>query len=566
MTFDIKLRATDEEIAARFRTLATRAEVAELLEIPESYLRRILYARREPHNYREFSIRKRRGGIRKISVPPTDLRILQAKLNHVFQLVYRKKREAQGFVRGRGILSNAALHVGKRWVLNVDLADFFPSINFGRVRGMLMAPPYSVGRAAATVLSQICCSAEGLPQGAPSSPMLSNMVCGRLDGELGALARRHHATVSRYADDISFSLRQHDFPAELAYAPLGWIGSNVVIGSALQHVIESNGFTLNPEKSRLQLAYCRQEVTGIGVNVFPNVSRSLVREARAMLHAWDKFGELAAEREFLRRFDTQNRRAGSATPSFRRVLKGKLDYIQMVRGRSDPVYVKLRAKLHSLDPTFVGFAPAALPRSGRSLPGVGTDPGWTRWYQRLAQSVFHLDIVSEAGVNAGTAFAYRRRQLATAAHNMVGDVRLQLASELAPIASWDLHERYRTAGVDCALIHFEHGVPPLSVHPHLPRPGEPIAVIGFASVPQRQPSLGIYPGTVESVNTSYYGTEIIQITVPAAGGLSGSPVINSAGQLIGVVIESTFEQTEIGVPSREYCSVLPAAHLSAVHR
>src|SRR5207237_8311575 len=116
--------------------------------------------------------------------------------------------------------------------LNMDLADFFPSINFGRVRGMLMAPPYGVGAPAATVLAQLCCSENGLPQGAPSSPMLANMVCGRLDGELTALARKFHATYTRYGDDITISLRRYDFPEEIALAPTGWIGPDVDAGPA----------------------------------------------------------------------------------------------------------------------------------------------------------------------------------------------------------------------------------------------------------------------------------------------------------------------------------------------
>ena len=168
--------------------------------------------------------------------------------------------------------------------------------------------------------------------------------------------------------------------------------------------------------------------------------------------------------------------------------------------------------------------------------------------------------------NAGTAFAYRVGHLATAAHNLVNQVRLYHPSGVVDLARWDVHDRYNSAEVDCALIHIDHGATPLSVSPRLPVPGEPVAVIGFASIPRRHPRLGIYSGMVESISPNYYGVELIQVTVLSAGGLSGSPVINSAGQLIGLVAESTFERTQEGVPKREFCSVLPVEHLAAVRR
>jgi S1-C subfamily serine protease len=331
----------------------------------------------------------------------------------------------------------------------------------------------------------------------------------------------------------------------------------------LRHVIESNGFAVNPTKSRLQLGDCRQEVTGIGVNVFPNVNRSLIREVRAMIHAWRRYGLDDAERVFHEKFTKPDRRPGAAEPSFRRMVKGKLDFIQMVRGRTDPVYVKLRAKLHALDPTLIGPPSKPLPLSGHSLPGIGSDPGWTRWYQRLRQSVFLVEIETNGQVHAGTAFAYRDICVATAAHNIVGDVRIILATGKVAVGECHSHAQYYR-GVDCALVKVVHNTTPLAIYPHLPIPGEAVAVIGFASVPQRYPSLGIYPGTVESINGNYQGVELIHITVAVAGGLSGSPVVNTRGQVIGIVVESTFEQTVAGVPKREFCSVLPIAHVSEV--
>ena len=188
------LRRADSEIRLRFRSLESLADVANLLEIPPRYLRDILYRRGDRTQYRRFEIRKRSGGVRAIAAPPAALAVLQSKLNHALQLAYRQKRSAHGFIRGRSILTNADPHVGKRWVLNVDIKDFFPSINFGRVRGVLMARPYSMPAKAATIIAQLCTDDNQLPQGAPTSPILSNLVCAKLDGDLEALAKRHRLT------------------------------------------------------------------------------------------------------------------------------------------------------------------------------------------------------------------------------------------------------------------------------------------------------------------------------------------------------------------------------------
>lgn len=129
------------ELKQRVFSLRTGEDVADLLEVSYGHLTHILYWGRQRYPYRKFLIRKRSGGYREISAPPTSRRILQAKLNRVLQLAYNRKPSAHGFVSGRSILSNARSHVGKRFILNIDLQNFFPFINFGRVRGVFMARP-----------------------------------------------------------------------------------------------------------------------------------------------------------------------------------------------------------------------------------------------------------------------------------------------------------------------------------------------------------------------------------------------------------------------------------------
>ncbi len=557
------LQRSSADIAKRFGSLSSRQDVADLLEISDKYLKSILYFRKEPLRYRTFVIRKRSGGDRHISSPPVALRILQGKLNHVFQLVCPAKSTNHGFVKGRSFLTNAGQHVGRRWVLNVDIEDFFPSINFGRVRGALMAKPCKVGPAAATVIAQIACAENALPQGAPSSPMLANMVAARLDGELLALAMRYGCIYTRYADDLTFSTRNRDFPQELAAPVGGFVGESVAVGTALRNAVESNGFRFNVQKTRLQFRDCHQEVTGVTVNHFPNVSRSYIRTIRAMLHWWASQGLGYAESRYNSEFNRRSRGGTPISVSFRHVLRGRIEHIRAVKGLHDPVYCKLRDQLHDLDNSLIPSAP--IPQV-RVLPRPGSSTiSWGRHYQSLKNRVFLLEMRESSGqIRSGTAFAFRDGVAATAEHMLHGDVSLHNSAGSFPLKVAFPHPE-RERGIDCALLPFAHGQSPFVIAPAVPMPGDDVAIVGFARIPQRQNALGIYAGSVEAVPTDYARSiTFIQVSVPSAGGLSGSPVIDRRGRLVGIVVKSAFEDTADEVPGREFCTVLPVGYLQAV--
>ncbi len=264
-------------------------------------------------------------------------------------------------------------------MLNIDLADFFPSINFGRVRGLFIASPYNLPPDVATTLAQISCHNDELPQGAPTSPIISNMICHRLAGDLQTLAMRHRCTYTRYADDITFSTTRLTFPHHLAeiFTTLGT--PQLRIGDELQSAIQSNGFKINESKSRLQLTHGRQEVTGLTVNKFPNVSRRFVRQLRATFHAVDKFGWDAAEKEFHLRYDRRSRRPGSAQPPLRWVLLGKLNFLKMIKGEDDLVYRRLRNRLSALARDLIDPLPLIPTPTGAIGPG---DIRWDYFYDR----------------------------------------------------------------------------------------------------------------------------------------------------------------------------------------
>jgi len=143
-----------EQLAAAFLGLVSVQGLAGLLRVNfRKHLVYYLYRIPEKRRYTEFDIEKRNGmGTRPISVPATSLKLIQRRLNEVLQSVYQPKPSVHGFARGRSIISNAESHVRKKYVLNIDLENFVGSINFGRVRGMFMAKPYSLPPGVATVL------------------------------------------------------------------------------------------------------------------------------------------------------------------------------------------------------------------------------------------------------------------------------------------------------------------------------------------------------------------------------------------------------------------------------
>lgn len=342
------LSASNEALYEAFFKLETRRDIAEMLDVTEKRLNYYLYIIPEHKRYKRFEIKKKRGGTREIYAPATSLKIIQQKLNQVLQSVYNAKPSAHGFLPGRSILSNALPHVKKRHVLNLDLKDFFPSINFGRVRGMFMHTPYNRNHEVATTLAQICCFNEYLPQGAPTSPVVSNMLCAKLDSQLQKLAKEHRSTYTRYADDITFSTSRTKFPTGLAF--FSSETGKLEIGDELKTIIQENGFEINERKSRLQPYSKRQEVTGLTVNLFPNVRRDYVREIRGMLHAWQIYGLDAAEATYRAKYAGKHPEDEREHLSFKKVVQGKLNFLKMVKGENNRVYLNLVKWLWRLDP------------------------------------------------------------------------------------------------------------------------------------------------------------------------------------------------------------------------
>ena len=341
--------STEEGIAI-LRTATTREDVAEALGMEFKNLIYYLYAAPDEQRYKTFAIAKRNGSQRCISAPLRGLKLAQQRLARILQQLYRPAPCVHAYLPKRSIITNARPHTRKQVVVNLDLENFFGSIHFGRVYGMFQHPPFNYPKEVATVLAKICCHDNQLPQGAPTSPVIANLICRRMDHELMALCKGARVSYTRYADDLTFSTNLKCLPEVIGTIIKGTpeIKGQFVPSIPLQQVIENNDFRINPTKSRYALPENRQTVTGIVTNDGINIDRRFIRRTRAMLHAWEKFGRQAAAAEHYKKYALP--KPGNPEENFQNEVIGRIQYIRHIRqGRQDSVAQSLIQRLRQLN-------------------------------------------------------------------------------------------------------------------------------------------------------------------------------------------------------------------------
>lgn len=335
----LHLRLSDEAKLAELSlpVLHTPADVANALGLTSKQLRWLAFhtevATRT--HYVKFQVPKKSGGMRTLAAPHKTLKAAQHWILANVAGKFPVTEAAHGFVAGRGIVTNANPHVNKAVVVNLDLSDFFPTVVFPRVRAVFERYGYS--GSVATILALLCTECprstvtyagvkyeaatgpRGLPQGAPTSPALSNQVARKLDKRLLGVAKKLGFTYTRYADDITFS-----GPPEMA-EKVGWLRAKV------RNVARAEGFAVNEKKTRVMRRNAAQTVTGVVVNAKPSLDRAGLRRLRAILHRAKKEGLEAQNRE--------------GKPDFRAWLAGKIAFVSMVRPDAG---AKLKAALDAL--------------------------------------------------------------------------------------------------------------------------------------------------------------------------------------------------------------------------
>jgi RNA-directed DNA polymerase len=338
----------------KLKETTSLSEFASLLGYKPKALSYILYKIPSQSKYISFTIPKRNGGIRVIKAPVDQLRNLQKRLaellNECFEEISTKDKPkhslSHGFRKNHSIITNAKNHKNRRHVFNIDLQDFFPSINFGRVRGFFIKNAnFELNPEVATVIAQIACHENELPQGSPCSPVVSNLIGHLLDMRMVNLAKKVKCTYSRYADDLTFSTNKKEFPEELAINENG--NSNVwVSGKTLRRKIEKVGFAINELKTSLQHKTARQIATGLVINKKVNIKIEYYKRARSMCHALflsDQFyinNKNLSSTVISKNTSTGETASGESQPAEKVIgrvnqLEGILSYIYHVKGLHD---------------------------------------------------------------------------------------------------------------------------------------------------------------------------------------------------------------------------------------
>lgn len=320
---------------AALKSANTLSDIALLLGVTPKGLAYTIRIQPEAAKYTSFSIPKKSGGMRQIHAPEPGLKLVQARLAAMLQdciADINKERNiddviSHGFRRGRSIVTNAQQHCNRKHVFNVDIENFFPTINLGRVRGFFMKNnQFLLNEPVANTLAQIACYQNELPQGAPTSPVISNLIAHHLDIRLAALAKRYGCYYSRYADDLTFSTNLKEFPSKIGR--IDDAGGAWVAGRSLRRELKSCGFLLNARKTRLQLKQSRQDVTGIVVNKGVNVRREYYKMARTKCDTLFKTGSFF---DLVKKTNDDGTVEDIKVPGTTKQLNGVMSFIDFVK-------------------------------------------------------------------------------------------------------------------------------------------------------------------------------------------------------------------------------------------
>ncbi len=260
---DLYLWYSNNLIEKRCPVIISVANLAEILNISTTGLHFISGSNK---CYTTFSIPKSNGSLREINAPIPKLMWSQRWiLDNILNKIPVSAANT-AYTKGSSIIKNAIPHVGANVVLKMDIESFFPSISFERVMSIYLEIGYVYS--VALLLAKLSCYKGVLPQGAPTSPMLANLICRRLDLRLENLAKKMGFRYTRYADDLTFS------------------GDSLIDGlsKSVKKIIQSEGFSLSTKKTKVMRRNTSQRVTGLVTNNKPNIPREYYRKVRAIIH------------------------------------------------------------------------------------------------------------------------------------------------------------------------------------------------------------------------------------------------------------------------------------------
>jgi retron-type reverse transcriptase len=464
-------------------------------------LKKIWYYR--ARMYRQFSIAKGPNKVREISAPDKRLKFLQRKLADKLAEIYRPRNPVHGFVAERSVKTNALAHLHRRFVINIDLKDFFPTISQNRVEGMLSS--LGIDGRVAEIIAQMCCNNGHLPQGAPSSPVLSNMICFRLDKQLMVVSKEARCIYTRYADDMTLS--SHQPPTVLFESGLPQAGrfSPELFVPALRRVVQDNGFVINPDKAHYADRHSRRIVTGLKINELLNVDRRYVRNIRAALHSIEVFGIDGADKIFHEKYGGR-----SSLPAH---LRGKISFLTHIKGQSDPVVRSATLHFNKCFP---------------SRP-IRVTPTQSEIRDRAVWVIDHPE-------HNGTAFFLKGVGLVTAAHCVEGVNEVEVLHPSRHANKFKATVRKSDKHRDLAIL--DHNVPATEYFELEPLSrtiaiGESVTALGY---PAWAPGdlLNVRPGVVSTL-TVKSAVQLIEVTQKLTQGMSGGPLLDTNDAVAGII-------------------------------
>lgn len=481
--------------------LASDKALLAYLGLSDPELKKIWWFRRGM--YHLSNIAKANGKIRTIYAPNARLKFLQRQILPLLNQLYRVRNPVHGFVASKSVKTNASAHLRKKFILNLDLKDFFPSITERRVRGLLRS--LGIDGRVSEIVARLCCYDGYLPQGAPTSPVLSNMVCFRMDSELLAFAKECRCVYTRYADDITFSSHQHMTNLFQDAVPSSGRFSPELLVPSLQNIFSANGFVINPVKAHYADKYSRRMVTGLKVNEVINVDRKYVRNIRAILHALERQGREEVQAEFEAEY------GGKSDVSVH--LKGKLIWLRHIKGQTDSVFRSLALRFNSVFPERkIEITPTPNEIRERAL-----------W-------------VVECGDGQGSAFFLKGVGLVTAAHCVTEAKQIEIFHPSKPtnrfkvsIAKYDNHRDLAILNHDVISTEFYE----LDRSLIAPSVGDKIEAAGYPGY-WIGDKLNLRLGSVSSL-PARHGVALVEVTQKLAQGMSGGALLNEHNQVVGII-------------------------------
>jgi len=475
-------------------------------------------------SYHLTTIKKSKGGIRTLSIPNKRLKYLQRKLLKLFEVIYTTRNTVHGFAKARSNISNATAHVRRPYILNIDLSDFFGTITHKRIIGLFKG--IGIDFDVAIALARLCTYANKLPQGAPTSPILSNMICLKMDQALLRFCKANNIKYTRYADDITFSSYTQPMALFEGGLPARSRVTEEELSKKLKQIFHDNGFQINHSKSWFMGRNSRKDVTGLVVNDFVNLRRTYIRNIRASLFKIEQNGLEKTQSDFVERY--------KKNILIKDQIRGRLEYVAQIRGRSNPIFTKLAKRYNLLFPDHT----------------IPIEPAYD---EIIAKAVWVIEFLydcpetGEAKCGQGTAFFLKDVGLVTA-HHVIKDIKdLAKVKIFLPEDStnrWHLiNEIKKCAHRDLSIL--DHNIPSEEflemTASNAYKKKDNVVALGYPDFTlgdgmNERPSNIVGVSTVSGVKKIEIGSLIVQ-------GMSGGPLINTRNEVNGIIVKGGPSET-----------------------